>query len=214
MNQNLTEIIFILDRSGSMDHLTEETIGGFNSLIKKQKQEGGKTFVTTVLFDDEYEILYNHEPIQNVKVLTTNEYYARGCTALLDAIGFTIERVRDRLEKTEKDNRPGKVIMMITTDGYENASQKYSKSQIKEMIELQTKVYKWQFIFLGANIDAVGEADSLGIRSCMARNFTASNVGIKSTFNVLEKLINVMKLCDEYDDEFYDECDDIMSEVE
>ena len=134
MNQNLTEMIFILDRSGSMESLTEETIGGFNSLIEKQKEEPGEARVTTVLFDDKYELLHDHTPVQEIQRLTRKEYYARGCTALLDAVGITIDRVGGRLAETPEEERPGRVVMVITTDGYENASRRYSRSQIQDMI--------------------------------------------------------------------------------
>lgn len=122
MNQNLTEMIFILDRSGSMESLTEETIGGFNSLIEKQKEEPGEARITTILFDDKYELLHDHTPVQEIQRLTRKEYYARGCTALLDAVGLTIDRVGGRLAETPEEERPGRVVMVITTDGYENAS--------------------------------------------------------------------------------------------
>lgn len=213
MNKNLTEMVFILDRSGSMEDLTEETIGGFNSLIKKQKKESEKAVVTTVLFDDNYEILHDHLPIKKVKKMTTEDYYARGTTALFDAVGITIERIGKRLAGTKEKNRPGQVIVIITTDGYENASREYSKSQIKKMIETKTRIHKWQFLFLGANIDAVKEADSLGIRPCMAGRYTASQTGLKSTFRVMDKIIDIMKLEDCEDDEFEELCESAMSEL-
>ena len=146
MNQNLTEMIFILDRSGSMESLTEETIGGFNSLIEKQKEEPGEARITTILFDDKYELLHDHTPVQEIQRLTRKEYYARGCTALLDAVGLTIDRVGGRLAETPEEERPGRVVMVITTDGYENASRRYSRSQIQDMIQRQTDVYKWKFM--------------------------------------------------------------------
>ena len=215
MNTNLTEMIFILDRSGSMESLTEETIGGFNSLVAKQQAASGETEVTTILFDDQYEVLHDYVPIRKVVRLTENEYYARGCTALLDAIGLTIDRVGKRLAQTPEEARPGKVITAITTDGYENASSHYSKSQIREMIRRQTDVYKWQFMFLGANMDAVSEADSLGIRPCMAATYTSERKGIRSVFGAIGRMIDVMRLrdCDFDDDEFLEDCEDIMSSV-
>ena len=215
MNTNLTEMIFILDRSGSMESLTEETIGGFNSLVAKQQAASGETEVTTILFDDQYEVLHDHVPIRKVVRLTENEYYARGCTALLDAIGLTIDRVGTRLAQKPEEARPGKVITAITTDGYENASSHYSKSQIREMIRRQTDVYKWQFMFLGANMDAVSEADSLGIRPCMAATYTSERKGIRSVFGAIGRMIDVMRLrdCDFDDDEFLEDCEDIMSSV-
>lgn len=215
MNANLTEMVFILDRSGSMESLTEETIGGFNSLVAKQRAASGEAEVTTILFDDQYEVLHDHVPIRKISRLTEKEYYARGCTALLDAIGLTIDRIGNRLDQTPEAERPGKVIVAVTTDGYENASSRYSKSKIQEMIRRQTDVYKWQFLFLGANMDAVSEADSLGIRPCMAATYTPGRTGIRSVFGAIGRMIDVMRLsdCDFDDDEFLDECEEIMSSV-
>lgn len=213
MNQNLMEMIFILDRSGSMEHLTEETIGGFNSLVEKQKSEEGEAAVTTVLFDDMYEILHEHRPIQEVKRLTRKEYYARGCTALLDAVGLTIDRAGSRFAELPEEERPGKVIVVITTDGYENASRIYTKDRVKKMIELQQNVYKWQFLFLGANIDAVGAADSIGIRPCMARNYTASPAGVESTFRAVDSAISFMRLSED-EDHYEDEMALFLDEIE
>lgn len=192
MNENLTEMIFVLDRSGSMEHLTQETIGGFNSLINKQKKDN-ETYVTTVLFDDYYELLHDHLPINSVPRLTDTEYYARGCTALLDAVGRTIDNVGMRLAATPEDERPGKLLFVITTDGYENASRDYSKKRIKEMITLQQDTYNWKFLFLGANIDAVGEADSIGIRPTMACRPTASAAGVKSSFKAVSKITDFLR---------------------
>lgn len=216
MNQNLTEIVFILDRSGSMESLTEETIGGFNSLIEKQKSEEGDAMVTAVLFDDMYEILYDHIPINQVKRLTRREYYARGCTALLDAAGRTITNVGKRLAETKEEERPGKIVVVITTDGYENASREYTKPQIREMIEHQRDVYKWQFMFLGANIDAVSEADSLGIRPCMSATYSATNAGVNSTFRAMDKVIGFIRASDGSWDEEEETClfEEAMGEVE
>ena len=213
MNQNLVEMVFILDRSGSMEHLTEETIGGFNSLVEKQKNEEGEAAVTTVLFDDMYEILHEHRPIQEIERLTRREYYARGCTALLDAVGLTIDRVGNRFAELPEEERPGKVVVVITTDGYENASRIYTKERVKTMIELQQNVYKWQFLFLGANIDAVGAADSIGIRPCMARNYTASPAGVESTFRAAGNAISCMRVSGE-EDNYEDEMALFLDEVE
>lgn len=213
MNQNLVEMVFILDRSGSMEHLTEETIGGFNSLVEKQKNEEGEAAVTTVLFDDMYEILHEHRPIQEIERLTRREYYARGCTALLDAVGLTIDRVGNRFAELPEEERPGKVVVVITTDGYENASRIYTKERVKTMIELQQNVYKWQFLFLGANIDAVGAADSIGIRPCMARNYTASPAGVESTFRAAGNAISFMRVSGE-EDNYEDEMALFLDEIE
>lgn len=209
MNENRSELIFVLDRSGSMEHLTTETIGGFNSLIEKQKMDRqgeshflkkGKEseadkkeiFVTTVLFDDQYELLYNHCPIDEVSRMTKREYYARGCTALLDAVGKTINSVGKRLADTPEDERPQNILFVITTDGYENASLEYTKSRVKEMIEHQQNVYNWKFLFLGANIDAVGEADSLGIRQAGACRPSATVEGVRSSFRAVSNIATFM----------------------
>lgn len=213
MNNNLTELIFILDRSGSMQDLATETINGFNSLVEKQKHTGN-AFLTTVLFDNDYELLHDHIDIRQVPTLTSNEYYARGCTALLDAIGRTINSVGNRLSQTPEEARPGKVICTITTDGLENASSEYSLSEIKEMITHQRNVYKWEFVFLGANIDAIETAESIGISRKRAKTYTASPTGCRSTFSVMDKMLNYMKLSDSDDDFYDDDCEDILSEIQ
>lgn len=185
MKKNLTEMVFILDRSGSMQRLTDDTIGGFNSMIESQKKEEGEAFVTTVLFDDQYELLHDHINIKDIKPITNKEYYARGMTALLDAVGKTINSIGNRLSATPEDERPDKVIFVITTDGLENASREFAKSTVKEMIEHQQSKYSWTFMFLGANMDAVGEAASLGINTDFARTYTADTWGTQSVYDSL-----------------------------
>ena len=189
MKENLTEIVFILDRSGSMSSLTTDTIGGFNSFIDTQKQEDGEAILTTILFDDQYEILHNGVDIKTVKPLTSKEYSARGMTALLDAIGKTINTVGERLNKTNEDDKPSKVIFVITTDGQENSSKEFTQSKVKEMIEHQTNNYSWQFMFLGANIDAVSTAQSFGISGQFASNYTANSVGTDSLYRSVSKSV-------------------------
>lgn len=193
MKKNLTEMVFILDRSGSMQSLTSDTIGGFNSMIESQKKENGEAFVTTVLFDDQYELLHDHVDIQKVEPITNKEYYARGCTALLDAIGKTINSIGSRLSGTPEDERPDKVIFVITTDGFENASREFNKSTIKEMIEHQQNKYSWTFIFLGANMDAVGEAASLGINASHSHTYTASAQGTSSVYMSLDATMSCLR---------------------
>lgn len=184
MNRNLTEIIFLLDRSGSMGGLESDTIGGFNAFIEKQRKLEGKTLVTGVLFDDQYEIIWNGTEAEKVK-LTDAKYYVRGCTALLDAVGKTILDVGYRLSKTVEDNRPGKVIFVITTDGFENASIEYTYEKVKELIKHQQEKYSWEFIFLGANIDAEREANNLGIHSENAFSFEASEAGVEDMYKMV-----------------------------
>lgn len=180
---NLTEIIFLLDRSGSMGGLESDTIGGFNAFIEKQHQLEGGTIVTAVLFDNKYEILWNGVEAGKVK-LTNKEYYIRGCTALLDAVGKTILEVGQRLSNTSEDKKPGKVVFVITTDGLENASREFTCQKVKELIKHQQEKYRWEFIFLGANIDAAKEADSIGIDMSNAYNFEASETGVMNMYNM------------------------------
>lgn len=189
MKDNLTEIVFILDRSGSMGNLVNDTIGGFNSFIETQKQEDGEAVLTTILFDDKYEILHNGVDIKTVNPLTTKEYSARGMTALLDAIGKTINTVNERLNNTNEEDKPSKVIFVITTDGQENMSKEFKQAQVKEMIERQTNENKWQFLFLGANIDAVSTAQSFGISANFASNYSANSVGTDALYTTLSKSV-------------------------
>lgn len=188
MNSNLTEIIFLLDRSGSMGGLESDTIGGFNAFIENQRKLEGKTLVTGVLFDDQYEIVWNGTEAEKVK-LTEEEYYVRGCTALLDAVGKTILDVGYRLSKTNEDDRPGKVIFVITTDGFENASREFTYKKARELIKHQQEKYNWKFIFLGANIDAEKEADSLGINIENAYSFEASEEGVECMYKMVSEAV-------------------------
>ena len=155
MRENSTEMVFVLDRSGSMSGLAADTIGGFNELIEKQKKIEGDAYVTTVLFDHEYEVLHDHVALGEVAPLTDKEYFARGSTALLDAVGRTIDSVGARLAAAPEEERPEHVVFVITTDGRENSSREYTAKQVREMVEHQQQKYSWQFVFLGANMDAV-----------------------------------------------------------
>jgi len=189
MNTNLTEIVFLLDRSGSMGGFESDTIGGFNAFIEKQKQVEGETIVTAALFDDKYEILWNGIHLDKAR-LTGKEYYVRGCTALLDAVGKTIIDVGSRLSMTIEEERPGKVIFVITTDGLENASCEFTYEKVKELIKHQQDKYNWDFIFLGANIDAAKEADSMGIAMDNAYNYIASKPGIVDMYCMVSNLVS------------------------
>ena len=193
MKAGLVEMIFIIDRSGSMSGLEDETMGGFNSLIEKQKREPGEAYVTTVLFDNEYEVLHDRVALRDVPKMTNAQYWPRGTTALLDAIGKTVNDVGKRLSETPEEERPEQVIVVITTDGYENASREYSRSKVKEMIERQQKEYSWTFMFLGANIDAVAEGRSFGIDERFARNYTASKSGQSKAYSVLGQSMSAMR---------------------
>lgn len=181
MNTNLTEIVFIIDRSGSMGGLESDTIGGYNAFLEKQKQMKGKTIATTVLFDDRYELLWNGVDAEKIR-LTGKEYYVRGCTALLDAVGKTILDVGYRLSSTNKEERPAKVIFVIITDGMENSSREFTYSKVRELIQHQQEKYNWEFVFLGANIDAVKEAGSIGICEDNAYNFEATVDGVREMY--------------------------------
>ena len=194
MNNNLTEIIFLLDRSGSMGGLESDTIGGFNAFIEKERKLEGDTLVTVVLFDDQYEIVWNGIEAAKVK-LTDREYFVRGCTALLDAVGKTILDVGYRLSKTSEENRPGKVIFVITTDGFENASREFTYAKVKELIQHQQEKYNWEFIFLGANINAEKEADSLGIDSVNAFSFEASTEGVECMYKMVSEAVSERRKC-------------------
>lgn len=177
MKKNLTEIIYVLDRSGSMGNITDDTIGAYNAYLKEQKRFDGETKISTVLFDDKYELLFNGANIDEA-YLDHEKYYVRGMTALYDAVGKTILDVGSRLSHTPEDERPNKVIFIITTDGYENSSREFSKAQVKEMIEHQQNKYNWNFLFFGANIDSAQTAGSIGISEKMAVNFEATSSGI------------------------------------
>ena len=184
MRENLTEMVFVLDRSGSMSGLAADTIGGFNELIEKQKKIEGDAYVTTVLFDHEYEVLHDHVALGEVAPLTDKEYFARGSTALLDAVGRTINAVGARLAATPEEERPEHVVFVITTDGMENASCEYTAKQVREMVEHQQQKYSWQFVFLGANMDAVSEARNLGISAKYAADFTPSHSGVRKMYSM------------------------------
>lgn len=188
MNTNSTEIIFLLDRSGSMSGLEKDTIGGFNSFIERQSQLEGEVIVTTVLFDDKYEILWNGINAKEAK-LTNKEYYVRGSTALLDAVGKTILDVGYRISKTSENTTPDKVIFVITTDGIENSSREFTYKKVNELITHQQEKYNWEFIFLGANIDAAKEAANIGIDSQNSYNFEASKEGVESMYNMVNEAI-------------------------
>lgn len=184
---NSTELVVILDRSGSMQRLAEDTIGGFNSLIENQRKLEGKCTVTTVLFDNKVEILYQGKNIKEVPTLTSKEYFARGSTALLDAIGITINETNSKISSMKEEEKPNKVLVAITTDGLENSSNEYSYSSIKSLIEEKKKKLGWDFIFLGANIDAIGEANKFGIERDMAMNIKATKIGQRYAFESINR---------------------------
>ena len=189
MKTNVTELVFILDRSGSMGGLESDTIGGFNSMLAKQQSEPGECRITTVLFDNEYDVLHDRIDIKAVSPITEREYFVRGSTALLDAVGRTINKIGSVQKNTAKDFRADKVLFVITTDGMENASSEFTYAKIKSMINQQKSKYGWEFIFLGANIDAVDVADRFGVARDRAQNFHNDSEGIALNYSVVSKAV-------------------------
>ena len=192
MNAELTELVFILDRSGSMGGLESDTIGGFNGMIERQKKEGEKVNVTTILFDDEVEIIHDRFPIDAVQPLTDKEYYVRGCTALLDAVGQAINKIDNVQKHLSEEHRAGKVLFVITTDGLENSSTEFNYNDIKRMIEAK-KECGWEFLFLGANIDAIEVAGRFGIGADRAVNYECDAVGTAVNYKVLSKAVSQVR---------------------
>lgn len=193
MKKNYTELVFILDRSGSMAGLEKDTIGGYNSLLEKQKKEKGKARITTVLFDDRYELLHKMLPIKEVLPLTEKEYYVRGSTALLDAVGFTISEMIRVHRKEKLEDKPEKVLFVITTDGYENASTEYTQEKVRKLIETQKSKYGWEFLFLGANIDAEAAAEHYGISRDNAVTYHADEEGTNLNYAVLNDVVTQVR---------------------
>ena len=189
MKKNLTEMVFILDRSGSMQGLEKDTIGGFNSMIEKQRKEEGEALISTVLFDHEIEVIHDRESLDEVKDLTEEDYYVRGCTALMDAVGGAIHHIGNVHKYIRNEDVPEHTIFVITTDGMENASTKYTQEKIKKMIERQKEKYGWQFIFLGANIDAEETASAYGIDRECAANYHADGLGTGLIFKEMSEAI-------------------------
>lgn len=188
MKKGLTELVFIIDRSGSMDGLEGDTIGGFNAMLKEQQAVEGEAFVTTVLFDDQYELLHDRINIKAISPLTEKDYTVRGNTALLDAVGKTIHKIRRVQKSTAEDYRAEKVLFVIITDGAENASRKYTAEQVKALIQHQREKHGWEFIFIGANMDAVVEADRIGIAADRVRNYIADPIGTSTVYSDISKI--------------------------
>ena len=195
MKKNLTEIVFILDRSGSMAGLEGDTIGGFNSMIEKQKKEPGEAFVSTVLFDNETEVIHDRVDIKKIELLTDRDYYVCGCTALLDAVGGAIHHIGNVHKYAREEDRPEKTLFVITTDGMENASRKYSYDRVKMMIQRQQEKYGWEFIFLGANIDAAKEAARFGISEDRAVNYRADSTGTAVISEAVSEAVCSVRAC-------------------
>ena len=195
MKKNLTEIVFILDRSGSMAGLEDDTIGGFNALIEKQKKEPGQAFVSTVLFDNVSQVIHDRADIQKVAPMTREDYQVRGCTALLDAVGKAIHHIGNVHKYAREEDRPEKTLFVITTDGMENASREYSYAKLKAMIQRQKEKYGWEFLFLGANIDAVGTARRFGIDEDRAVNYHCDSKGTALNYEVVSEAIRTVRAC-------------------
>ena len=193
MKTNLTELVFILDRSGSMGGLESDTIGGFNSMLAKQQAEPGECRITTALFDHQCELLHDRIDIKAVSPMTEREYFVRGSTALLDAVGRTINKIGSVQKNTAEEYRADKVLFVITTDGMENASREYSYSKIKSMIERQKSKYGWEFVFLGANIDAVDVANRFGVAPNRAQNFHNDSEGVALNYAVVSEAVSAMR---------------------
>ncbi len=193
MKNDLTQIVCILDRSGSMAALESDTIGGYNKFIESQKEEQGEAWVTTVLFDDKYELLYDAANVKTLRPITNKEYYARGMTALYDAVGKTIVDIGHRLAMLAEEERPSKVIVVIITDGQENSSKEYDKGKIKDMITHQTQKYNWQFLFMGANIDSAAEAAAIGIDEKFSMDYAATDHGTARVYASADRAVRQMR---------------------
>ena len=194
MKKNLTELVMILDRSGSMGGLESDTIGGYNSMLKKQREAEGEVLVSTVLFDDRTEVLYDRVPLEKLPQMTEKEYYVRGCTALLDAVGGAVRHIGNVHKYAREEDRPEKTIFVITTDGLENASCEYSYDRVKKMVERQKEKYGWEFLFLGANIDAIETAGRFGITADRAANYHSDSKGTALNYEVLADAVCEMRV--------------------
>lgn len=191
----MTELVFILDRSGSMAGLEKDTIGGFNAMLEKQRKEPGDAVISTVLFDNESEVIHDRAAIGEVPELTEKEYYVLGCTALLDAVGGAIHHIGNVHKYARKEDVPEKTLFIITTDGMENASRRYSYEKVRHMIQRQKERYGWEFLFLGANIDAAAEASRFGIDASMAADYHCDEEGTALNYEVISDTITQVRAC-------------------
>jgi len=193
MKKGLTEIVFILDKSGSMSGLEADTIGGYNSFLEKQKKEEGEAYVSTVLFSDTNNVIHDRVPIKKIEPMNDKQYCVGGCTALLDAIGGAIKHIGNVHKYAREEDRPEKTVFVITTDGQENSSHIYDYEKIKKLVKKQQKKYGWEFIFLGANIDAIGEAGKLGIASNRAVRYECDGAGTMLNFDCMSESISLLR---------------------
>lgn len=205
MRKDLTELVFILDRSGSMAGLVKDTIGGFNSMIEKQKTDGGECIVSLVLFDHVSEVIYDRVDIKDVPLLTEKEYYPRGNTALIDALGGAIHHIGNVHKYARSEDVPEKTMFVITTDGMENSSHIYSSDKVKSMIEKEREKYGWEFIFLGANIDAVETAKRYGIREDRAVRYYSDRDGVALNYEILSRTVSSYRRNENIDESWRDE---------
>ena len=203
MRKNLTELVFILDRSGSMAGLEGDTIGGFNAMIQKQKQEPGEAYVSTILFDNVSEVIHDRVKIRSVRKMTSRDYTVRGCTALIDAIGGAIKHISNIHKYARPEDVPEHTMFIITTDGMENASRTYSSDEVKRMIEQQKEEHGWEFLFIGANIDAVETAARIGINRNRAVNYGADSEGTQKLYETLSAPISATRRASEDVDEIF-----------
>lgn len=195
MKKNLTEIVFILDRSGSMAGLEKDTIGGFNAMIEKQKREQGEAYVSTILFDNETQVIHDRVDIRKIRPMTGEDYYVRGCTALLDAVGKSIHHIGNVHKYAREEDRPEKTVFVITTDGMENASREYTYERVRQMIEYEKEKHGWEFLFLGANIDAAKEAARFGITEDRAANYHADHQGTAVIYEAMNEAVRSVRAC-------------------
>lgn len=195
MKKNLTEIVFILDRSGSMSGLERDTIGGYNSMLEKQRKEPGEAIISTVLFDNTSEVIHDRIPIADISDMTDKEYFVRGCTALLDAVGGAIHHIGNVHKYARDEDVPEKTLFIITTDGMENASRRYSYDRVKNMIERQKERFGWEFLFLGANIDAAQVGARIGIDDDHSVEFINDSAGHQLNYSVLSEAITHVRQC-------------------
>ena len=196
MNKNLTELVFVLDKSGSMSGLEKDTIGGFNSMLEKQRKETGDVVISTILFDDRMQVLHDRENLAGIKNLTDQDYQVGGCTALLDALGKSIKHINKVQKAIPEDERPAKTLFVITTDGQENSSHEFSYEKIKKMVEKKQEKKQWEFLFLGANMDAISAAADIGIKANRATNFHSDAVGTAVNYSALSKAVSKFRVCE------------------
>jgi len=207
MKNNITELVFILDRSGSMAGLESDTIGGFNAMIEKQKKEDGECYISTVLFDNVSEVLHDRVKLSDIKPMTDKEYTVRGCTALIDALGGAIHHIGNIHKYARPEDVPEHTMFIITTDGMENASQRYSSEQVKRMIERQKEKYGWEFLFIGANIDAVETAKRYGINEDRAVNYNADAKGTGILYESVACAVSNVRKCASLDNSWRENLD-------